>query len=390
MNAFRVRDADITYVDESPFKPLHLSEVNFRAGNIRNVHSGEHVYPSDIYLEGNVFGSGRIAVDGSANFLAKPHPGIKADLTLKNVELDYFKPIIRRYHVSVREGILSTDGKFEYAPKTKVVDLKHITVQSVHVDYIHQSKTEAAEREVAKDVARTAKKLNNSPEVLLRVDKINILKSTFAFMNKAVKPEYRIFLADSDLRLDNLSNRGAEGAAVGIVKGKFMASGNTTANVTFQPKAKSPDFDLKIRIDDTKLPAMNDLLMAYGNFDVVGGLFSFYSELSVRNGEVNGYIKPLFKDMDVYDARQERGKSFFSKIREGVVAALAWVLENRTRGEVGTQVTISGKLDSPQYSTWEAVFGLLKNAFIKAISPGFEKKAPSNNKAQNNNKDGSL
>ena len=57
--------------------------------------------------------------------------------------------------------------------------------------------------------------------------------------------------------------------------------------------------------------AMNNLLRAYGNFDVTAGLFSLYSELSVKNGRVEGYIKPLFKDMKVYDARQDHEKSLF-------------------------------------------------------------------------------
>ena len=382
VNEFAVRDAKIIYADEGPFKPLRLSRVNFRARNIRNIHSKERVYPSDIRLEGNVFDSGKVMVNGHADFLAKPHAGIKAAFTAENVELDYFKPIIRRYHVSVRDGVLSTDGKLEYAPKVKVADLEHITIQGVHIDYVHSTATEAAEKEVAKDIARTAKKVSNDPEVLLRVDKINILKSTFAFVNQAAEPDYRIFFADADLKVNNLSNRGAEGKGVGTLHGKFMGSGDTKVNFTFQPKAKGADFDLHLAIENTNLPAMNDFLLAYGNFDVVGGVFSFYSELAVRNGEVNGYIKPLFREMDVYDAHQEGNKPFFTKVREGVVAAAAWLLKNRRRDEVATRVTISGRIDGPQFSTWEALFGLLKNAFINAVTPGFEKQDDANIKVK--------
>ncbi len=49
------------------------------------------------------------------------------------------------------------------------------------------------------------------------------------------------------------------------------------------------------------MKSMNNLWRSYGNFDVVAGQFSFYSELSVRNGNVEGYVKPLFHNMDVYD-----------------------------------------------------------------------------------------
>ncbi|MGH7772845.1 MAG: hypothetical protein ACREQA_11505, partial [Candidatus Binatia bacterium] len=104
------------------------------------------------------------------------------------------------------------------------------------------------------------------------------------------------------------------------------------------------------------------------------------SELTIRDSEINGYVKPLFKGMHVYDPQQDGDKPFFRKVREGLVGTVAWVLKNRARDEVGTRVTVSGKVDSPQFSTWEAVLGLLKNAFIKAILPGFEKEVDRSNR----------
>ncbi len=375
VNQFRVRDADITYVDEGPFKPLRLSRVNFRAGNIRNVHSKERIYPSEIHLEGKVFDSGTVQVDGHADFMAEPHAGIEANFSLKQVELDYFKPIILRYHVSVRKGTMATDGHFEYAPTIKVADLRHVTIQGVQVEYVHRAETEASEKQVAKTVVRSAKKLSNNPEVLVRVNKVSILKSTFGFVNGATDPEYRLFLADADVRLDNLSNQSKDGTAVGRLKGKFMGSGDTLADVAFRPKAKSPDVNLKVQIQSTQMPAMNDALLAYGDFDVVDGQFSFYSELTLRDGQIRGYIKPMFKGMKVYDEDQDQAKSFARRLREILIGAGAWILENRARDEVATKVILSGTLDSPQFSTWEAVAGLLRNAFVEALLPGLEPKA---------------
>jgi uncharacterized protein involved in outer membrane biogenesis len=72
INEFKIKDGAVTYVDEGPFPPLQVKHLNFRAGNIRNVWSPEHVYPSDLYLEGQVFDSGWLLLDGQANFLAEP------------------------------------------------------------------------------------------------------------------------------------------------------------------------------------------------------------------------------------------------------------------------------------------------------------------------------
>jgi len=375
VNHFVVQDADITYRDEGPFKPLHLSKVNFRTSNIRNIQSRQRVYPSDIHLEGTVFEKGHLLVDGHADFLAKPHAGLEGSFTLENLELDYFQPIIRRYQISVRAGILSTDGRFEYSPWVKVADIARVAIRGVQIDYIHAPHTEAAERQVAKAVARSAKEISKRPDMLVRVNKIDIAKSRFGFVNKAADPAYRVFLDGADIQVENLSSQRADGTARGTVRGKFMGTGDTIVTLGFRPKATSPDFDMKLRIGGTDMVGMNDLLTAYGDFDVAAGSFSLYSEVSVREGTVDGYVKPLFKDMQVYDRERDRDKPFFKKVREAIIGGIAWILENRSRKEVATQFRISGKLTSPEASTWEVLGGLLQNAFFKAVLPGLEREA---------------
>ena len=80
VNDLRVVDGAVTYVDEDPSQPLRLSQLNMRAGNIRNIRSQAGEYPSDIHLEGLIFDSGNIWLDGQADFLAVPHAAVKAQL----------------------------------------------------------------------------------------------------------------------------------------------------------------------------------------------------------------------------------------------------------------------------------------------------------------------
>lgn len=374
INLFRVEDAEVTYMDQGPFRPLQLSHVNLRAENIRNVRSPDHVYPSEVRLDGVVFGSGKIVLDGNADFLEEPHIGFRASLSLERIPLDYFKPITTRYNVAVRGGTLSSAANLEYAPKTKIVNLQEVSVQDVEIEYVHKPETAAVERERAAQIEQTAKQVSNNPEILLRLDKVNILRSTFSFRNEAAKTPYRLFLSDTEIRVANLSNQREEGTATGTVKGQFMGSGDTNIQSTFLPAEKRFDLDLKVRIDGTDLTAMNDLLRSYGGFDAGGGEFSFYSEVNIRRGNIKGYIKPLFKDVEIADPLKESEKGFMRKVKETVLSGVAWILKNRPHHEIATTVNVSGTVDSPEYSTWQAVGGLLKNAFIKPLLPGFKEK----------------
>ncbi len=335
INHFRVRQADVTYVDQGPFKPLRVRNLDIDATNIRNVASTDRTYPSAFRLEATVFESGRMSASGRADFLAKPSPTFRADIVLGDIELDYFKPITSRYNLTVEKGVLSAEG----------------TVES----------------------GQAVKTANNAPDALYKIDELRIVQGTFGFVNKAVTPPYRVFLTDTELIVANLSNHKSHGPGKAHLKGKFMGTGTAIADTTFRAEASGPAFDLSVRIDDVEMPSMNDLFRAYGKFDVAEGRFFFYSELSVHDGAIQGYVKPFFKDMVVYDPGQDKDKSFAKKMYERVVGGVSKILENRPREEVATKTDISGPLENPKVGTIQAIVKLIQNAFFKAILPGFDR-----------------
>jgi hypothetical protein len=380
INNFVIRGGELTYVDEGPFKPLQLTDVNLRIENVRNVSSEEGVYPSPVHIDAVVFGKGKLVVNGFADFLAEPHVSFKTDLSLDDIGLDYFKPIIERYNFTARRGNLSARGNMEYAEDTKIIDIKEIRVKDLDGEYINRSQESAPEK-VSKKVDESAKEHSDSATLAVRVDKVHI-NGKLGFFNAAREPQYKVFLDQTDLQISNLSNQSAEGTMVGKLRGKFMGSGNTEMALTARPNKKGPDLDLKIAIDETEMKLLNDLLRSYGNFDVVGGQFSLYTELTVRSGNINGYVKPLFHNMNVYDRRQDKEKSLFRKLYEGVIGGLSFLLKNTPRDEVATNIPISGKLSNPDTSTWETIVGLIQNAFFKAILPGFEREASPDGKTK--------
>jgi hypothetical protein len=150
-----------------------------------------------------------------------------------------------------------------------------------------------------------------------------------------------------------------------------MGSGPTTLEATFVPMAKTADLDLNLAVRPTELTTLNDFLQAYGNFDVVGGTFALYTEIGVHDGRIDGYVKPLVEDMNVYASQQEAGEGLLHKAYEFTVEGVKLIFEN-PRDTVATETPISGTVDNPETSTWEIVINLARNAFLEAIVPGFE------------------
>ncbi len=373
INVFRIYDGELTYQDKGPYKPLHVSRINLTASNIRNIWSPDRTYPSPVRLEGKIFEKGTLTLDGNANFLLEPHLGLKGYVELADMDLGYFKPITTRGNISVEKGTLSAKGNLEYAPGVTIANLKNLEIKGVAVDYLHLPQTATVEQERVQKAAQTAKKLSNEPTAKIRAEILKVKGSSFGYVNKTSNPNYRLFIDNAELTLKNFSNQFEEGPATLDLKGKFMGSGETRVTGTFRPETKNPDFNLNIAIENTEMIAMSDLFRSYGNFDIEGGLFSFYSEMTIKGERVEGYVKPLFKDLKVADRRTENQKSMFHKLYVGVVNSVAKLLENRPRQEVATKADISGPIGSPKTSTWQIITHLIQNAFIKSILPGFEK-----------------
>jgi hypothetical protein len=117
---------------------------------------------------------------------------------------------------------------------------------------------------------------------------------------------------------------------------------------------------------------MNDIFRAYGNFDVSAGTFSLFSEVRVKNVEIDGYIKPLFHEVEVFDGRDEEEKNVFRKMYESLVEGIASLLTHQPEDRIAGQTEISGKIEDPDVDTWFLVLTILRNAFLQSILPGFE------------------
>jgi hypothetical protein len=375
INMVVIADGEAEYVDPGPFKPFKITGIQVRAENIRNVESKPRDYPSPVEARAVVFETGKLAIDGHADFLAEPHVGVKANVRLAEVPLDYFKPVTNRYNLTVDGGVLSGEGLIEYAPTIRVVDLKSAEVSGIKIEYIHTPQKEGVAQKTTKAAAEKTKETADRPDLLVRAERVRVTKSQVGITNKAVEEPFRVFLTDINLEVDNVSNQRAEGAGKIHLTGLFMGSGRTDATMAFRPTPKGPDFDLLLKLEQTDMTKMNPILRQYGKFDVVEVRFSLYSELHGKGGVVTGYVKPLFKDVKAYDPKQDEDKGFVKKLYERLVNGVTRLLKNQPRKEVATKVDVEGRIDQPNTNPLQAIANLLRNAFVEAILPGLEREA---------------
>ena len=152
-----------------------------------------------------------------------------------------------------------------------------------------------------------------------------------------------------------------------------MGTGMLEARGMFRPENNAPDFDVSVRLVGVQAKMLNDALHAHGNIDVAGGELSVYSQITVQQGHIRGYVKPLIRRLNIYDRDQDRGKGALHTLYEGALDAATAALENDERDEVGTKIEVNGEVRQAQIDTWQAASSLIRNAFVEVVLPTFER-----------------
>ncbi|HET8720802.1 MAG TPA: DUF748 domain-containing protein, partial [Nitrospira sp.] len=367
-----ISDGTAAYRTGPNIEPIQLQQVEVAANDITNRPPDNESYPSELRFSGRLSDRSQIRLDSRADFLAKPKPRIDGALKVEDVALAALQPLTEPYNVQVRDGAVDLTAHLQYAAPTTVVDVSDLLVKEAKVDYVHTGQTTRKEEQHAQKAAETAKDAHADPTFVVKVARGKILRSDVGFMNKAASPDYRVFLSDLDLDVHNFSNRPEEGMGTINLTGSFMGSGPTEVKGSFRPEKPTPDFHLQVRIVKTAVDRLNNVLQAHGQMHASQGTFAFFSDMTVKNNRIEGYVKPFLKDVEVYDPDQDKDEKTTKKLYEAMVNGVLDLFKNTPTDQVATKTDVSGPVQNPKTSTLQILEKLFENAFFKAILPGFE------------------
>ncbi len=372
LDRVKVQDGSVLYLsDETASKPIQITKVFMEARNIRNIAVSKSTYPSPVTMEGILFDSGKVWFKGAANFLREPYASALGDVRLEQVPLDRLSPLAEDYQLKTTGGFLSLAGSVEVTPEAQLAHLTEVNFEHLRVDYVTSQATKAVEKKHARQAIELARRVRNAPKLWLEVDSLKLKNSQIGFENKGTTPPYRVFISQLSLDLEHLSNQVGHETSLFHAQGAFMGSGTTTLKGKVRSSAKPADFEVHLEVREAKLPELNGLLRAHAGVDVAEGLFSVYSEIRVKNGQVEGYIKPLIKNLKIYEKQKDQGKPFKQRAKLHVMQFLANIFRNHSTHAVATVARISGPTGGPKTNEWDAIRKLIGNGLIRGIPPGF-------------------
>lgn len=216
----------------------------------------------------------------------------------------------------------------------------------------------------------------------ITLDEVRVVDGRISFRNFSSQPPVDLQAGDVHASLYNLTNVADEnGERVARFEGRALLLDHAPLETTavFDPFENFQDFEFRLRATGIELRRLNDFSAAYGKFDFNAGSGDLVIEANADEGQLHGYIKPLLRDVEVFDWRQDvehEDKGFFRSIWEALVSGGETLLKNQQKNQFATRVELSGRVDDRDISPFQAFLGILRNAFVQAFNTRFENPPP--------------
>ena len=183
-----------------------------------------------------------------------------------------------------------------------------------------------------------------------------------------------VYLSQVQLTVDNLSNiRNETKPLVSTVKMSALAMDQAQFELimTLDPFSYRPTFHVATRLLGLDVTKINNLALTYGKFDFKRGWFDLVVEMDSTEGQITGYVKPLFRNLKLFslskDIKEDTVLQFFW---QALMGATTTILKNFPRDQFGTVIPFTADATGTTSADILATLGnVLRNAFIRAYLP---------------------
>jgi hypothetical protein len=120
---------------------------------------------------------------------------------------------------------------------------------------------------------------------------------------------------------------------------------------------------------------LDNFIRTYAPFDIEAGSVDVVTELAARDGMLQGYVKPIVYNLDVFSWKEdikEDGDNPLRALWEGLVDLVAEILENQPRDQIASNIPLEGDISAPDTNVFVAVANIFKNAFVEAYQANLE------------------
>jgi hypothetical protein len=205
-----------------------------------------------------------------------------------------------------------------------------------------------------------------------RINQIEIHNGDIHYLDLHASPQVNLEMSDFELAAENMSN--SLGLKVPLpasvtITARPLQTGTFVMNLALNLDEQFATFTQSIRMEHVPAVGANAVLQKYLKVRVKSGEIGIYSELASDRGIYHGYVKPFFYKLEFEPKPTDEGTP--GAVWSGILNAAKGLFENDNHVIAG-QSDISGRLDQPNVDPMSTLAGVLCNACIEALRPGFD------------------
>ena len=195
------------------------------------------------------------------------------------------------------------------------------------------------------------------------IEQITLQGGHVAFRDRLIHPSYAADLTDLAGRVSGLSSSPGSTADIDL-RGSVNRSGVLTIVGKINPLAKDLDLDVAVNLKDFELPPTSPYAEKYAGYAISKGKLDLSLAYKIAHGKLDARNE-LVLDQFTF------GDKVDSPTAAKLPLRLAVALLKDRHGVIDINLPIAGSLDDPEFKIWHAVWKVLGNLVLKAVTEPF-------------------
>ena len=205
-----------------------------------------------------------------------------------------------------------------------------------------------------------------------RVNQVRVHDGDVHFLDFHADPQVDLEISQLEIAAENMSNSQKLKTPLPAtikISARPLLTGTFEMNLAVNFDEKYATFTQDFRMEHVPAVGANSALQKYLKVRVKSGEIGLYSQLSGDKGIYHGYVKPFFFNLEFEPKPSDEGNP--GAVWSGILNTVKGLFEN-DKQVIATQSEISGRVDQPHIDALGAIAGVLWNAYIEALRPGFD------------------
>ncbi len=207
-----------------------------------------------------------------------------------------------------------------------------------------------------------------------RINRAVVKNGSVHFRSYKNQAPVDVYMSQFNASIDNLTNIKNQTTPLNATvqaSAQMMDQAPFEFKMTLDPFAYRPTFHMALRLLGLDVTKLNNLALAYGDFDFKAGWFDLVVQANATEGQVSGYVKPLFRQLKVFSLKQDlKEDTVLQFFIQALLGATTTIFKNQPRNQFGTLIPFVSDASGQTSTDVLATIGnVLRNAFVRAYLP---------------------